>query len=112
MKRQTDNTVRSEDCNFNSLYTDAQVADMLLLPKKTVQKLVREKKLACVQITSRIRRFTPEQVRGYIDSHSTPISVDKKDSRPVSSPPRKGGEKSRFVGVSGKDLRKEMKKWR
>ncbi len=113
MERQMKNDSAKCDARLACiLYTDTEVANMLLVHKKMIHKFVREGKLACVQITPRIRRFTPEQVQHYIDSHSSPPSVDKKDPRPVSSPPRKGGEKSRFVGVSGKDLRKEMKKWR
>ncbi|MBI5249101.1 MAG: helix-turn-helix domain-containing protein [Desulfomonile tiedjei] len=97
------------------LYTDSDVANILLLPKKMIHKLVREKKLACVQITPRIRRFTPEQVQQYIDSHSTPPPVDKKDSRPVSSPPRKGGDAKESRLEKAKDswasLKKEMSRW-
>ncbi|MBI5251000.1 MAG: helix-turn-helix domain-containing protein [Desulfomonile tiedjei] len=57
---------------------------------KTLHKLVREGKLPCAQITSRERRFTPEQVQEYIRSQSTKVCVDKKDPRPVSSPLKKG----------------------
>lgn len=91
------------------LYTAADVAGILLVPEKTVNKLVREKKLACVQVTPRMRRFTPEQVQQYIDSHSSTIAVDRKDSRPISSPPRKGGEPRKSTGDSGTDLVKEMR---
>jgi excisionase family DNA binding protein len=86
-----------------------EVASMLMTSLKTVHKLVRDKKLACVQITARERRFTAEQVQQYIDSQSTEIRVDKKAPRLVSSRPRKGGAKS--IGVSGTDLRKEMRSW-
>lgn len=108
MERQMKNgSAKCDDRAACILYTDADVANMLLLPKKVIHKLVREKKLGCVQITPRIRRFTPEQVQQYIDCHSTPPPVDKKDSRPVSSPPRKGGEKS--IRVSGTGLLKEIR---
>ena len=108
MERQVRNdSAKCDDRGTCILYTDADVANILLLPKKMIHKLVRERKLACVQITPRIRRFTPEQVQQYIDSHSTPPSVDKKDPRPVSSPARKGGEKS--IMVSGTGLLKEIR---
>lgn len=86
-----------------------EVASMLMISLKTVHKLVREKKLACVQVTARERRFTPEQVQQYIESQSTGIRVDKKAAPAVSSRPKKGGEKS--FSFSGVDLRKEMQKW-
>jgi hypothetical protein len=99
-------------CN---LYTDTDVANILLLPKKLIHKLIREKKLACVQITPRIRRFTLEQVQQYIDSHSTPLPVDKKASRSVSSPARKGGDTEECPKEKTKDswasLQKEMSRW-
>ena len=85
------------------------VAVILGIAEKSVHKLAREGKLPCVQVTARERRFTPEQVQQYIESQSTGIRVDKKDPRPVSSRPKKGGAKS--IGVSGTDLRKEMRSW-
>jgi len=109
------NFTRCDDRAACILYTDADVANMLLLPKKMIHKLVREKKLACVQITPRIRRFTSEQVQQYVDSHSTPVPVDKKASRSVSSPARKGGDTEECPKEKTKDswasLQKEMSKW-
>jgi excisionase family DNA binding protein len=94
------------------LYTASDLANILLVPVRTVHKLVREKKLACVQVTARERRFTPEQVQQYIESRSTGTMIDKTLTAPVSSPPKKGGDRAQSVGVNGKDLREEMKKWR
>jgi excisionase family DNA binding protein len=91
------------------LLTAAAVASILGVSPKTVHKLVREKQLACVQVTSRDRRFTHEQVQEYIQSRSTSVRVDKRDPRAVSSRPKKGGTKS--IGVSGTDLRREMRSW-
>ncbi len=91
------------------LWRVSDVARILALSSKSVHKLVRESKLPCVQVTARERRFTPEQVQQYIESRSTAIRVDKKAASPVSSRPKKGGEKS--IGVSGTDLRKEMRSW-
>lgn len=103
---------RSFCWNNDRLLKPEDVANILDLSIKSIHRLSREGKLQCVQVSARERRFTPEQVEQFIESQSTGICVDKKTSRPVSSTPKKGGEKSRFVGVSGKDLRKEMKKWR
>ena len=94
------------------LLTVSQVAVALSLSRKTVNKLVREKRLACVQITARERRFTHEQVHEYIRSQSTEVRVDKKDSPAVSSRPKKGGDRAQSVEVNGKDLREEMRRWR
>lgn len=91
------------------LLTAMEVASILGISPKTVHKLVREKKLANVQVTPRERRFTPEQVRQYIESRSTEIRFDKKAAPTVSSPPRKGGEPRKSTGDSGTDLVKEMR---
>lgn len=95
-----------------SLLCATQVATILGISAKTVHKLVREKKLACVQVTSRDRRFTHEQVQEYIRSQSTSVCVDKKTAPAVSSRPKKGGDRAPSVGVNGKDLREEMRQWR
>ncbi len=86
-----------------------EVAEILGISLKTVHKLVREKKLGCVQVTARERRFTPEQIQQYIESRSTDMRVDKKAPPTVLSRPKKGGAKS--IGVSGTDLKKEMRSW-
>jgi excisionase family DNA binding protein len=95
--------------NMAPLLRVTDAASILGISTKTVHKLVREGKLACVQVTRRDRRFTHEQVQEYIRSQSTQVRVDKKAAPTVSSRPRKGGAKS--IGVSGTDLRKEMRSW-
>ncbi len=103
---------RSFRWNDSRLLEPKEVAARMNLSLKTIHKLAREGKLACVQVTARERRFTEEQVQQYIESRSTGTTIDKRVTAPVSSRPKKGGENSKFVGVGGKDLRKEMKKWR
>ena len=93
-----------------SLLAATEVATILGISAKTVHKLVREKKLACVQVTARDRRFTPEQVQDYIRSQSTAVRVDRRAAPAVTSRPKKGGAKS--VGCSRTDLREEMRSWR
>ncbi len=92
------------------LLTAVTVAAILGVSPKTIHKLAREKKLACVQVTSSDRRFTPEQVQEYIRSHSTPVRVDKKAAPAVSSRPKKGGAKSSGDTVRAQ-LREEMRSW-
>jgi predicted DNA-binding transcriptional regulator AlpA len=93
--------------NNDRLLKAEDVAIILDLSIKSIHRLSREGKLQCVQVTSRERRFTPEQVQQYIESRSTEIRFDKKAAPTVSSRPRKGGEKS--IGVSGTGLIKEMR---
>ena len=97
------------DSGIHALWQASDVAQILGIRVKTVHNLVRKGKLACVQVTVRERRFTQEQVHEYIRSQSTEVRVDKKPLGPVSSPARKGGEKS--SGVSRAELRKELRSW-
>jgi excisionase family DNA binding protein len=89
------------------------VAHVLGISVKTVHKMVREGKLGCVQVTTKERRFTEEQVRAYISAQSKEpeeVRIDTPLATTVSSPSKKGGERS--FGVSKADLRKEMRLWR
>jgi len=97
---------------ISKLLSVRHVAEILGISAKTVNKLAREGKLGCVQVTAKERRFTEEQVRAYIASQSKKpeeIRIDTPRARQVSSPPKKGGERS--FGVSKADLRKEMRLW-
>lgn len=100
------------DLGMPALWHASEVAQILGISVKTVHKLVREKKLSCVQITARDRRFTHDQVQEYIRLQSTDVHVDKKTSSTVSSGPKKGVDRAQSVGVTGKDLREEMRRWR
>jgi excisionase family DNA binding protein len=102
---------RSLGFEMLALLRASDVAEILGISTKTVHKLVRERKLSCVQVTARDRRFTPEQVQEYIRSQSTEVRVDKKDPRPVKSSPKKGDSKSSGV-CSTSALREEMRQWR
>jgi excisionase family DNA binding protein len=90
------------------LMTAQEVSRILKIAPKTVNKLARERKIGSVQVTSKERRFTQEQVQAYIAQNSQPVRVDTEPSKPLFCP-RKGGEKS--FGVSKADLRKEMSQW-
>jgi excisionase family DNA binding protein len=93
------------------LWKAEEVAQILGISTKTVHKLVRENQLSCVQVTARERRFTHEQVQEYIRSQSTEVRVDKKATRLVQSPSKKGDVKSAGV-YSTSALREEMRQWR
>jgi len=92
------------------LLDSRDVAAILKISPKTVHKLVREGKLACVRVTARDRRFTHAQIQEYIQSQSTLVRIDKKATSTVSSRPKKGGAKS--SGVTRAELRKELRSWR
>ena len=55
---------------LRSLMTAKDVAEILGISAKTVNRLARERKLGCVQVTGKERRFTEEQVREYIEAQS------------------------------------------
>ena len=91
------------------------VAQILRIVPKTVNKLVREGKLGCVQISSRDRRFTKEQVQAYIDSNEVDVLIDRTKPDRVGSSKPKEGDKQNHDGEKAKDswasLRKEMSRW-
>jgi len=104
----------SQNLNNNSfpkLCCATEVAQILAISAKTVHKLVRAGKLACVQVTSRDRRFTPKQIEDYVRSQTTEVRVDRRTIPTVSSRPKKGGEKSSGV-LSRQALLQEMRKCR
>jgi excisionase family DNA binding protein len=94
---------------IQKLLSAQDVAEILGISAKTVNKLVREGKLGCVQVTAKERRFTEDQMREYIESRSSKVQIDSRTSNRVKSAAPKGGEKS--FGVSKADLRKEMSLW-
>ena len=101
---------QAQDQLLCPLMNVVDVAEILGIAPKTVNKLVRARKLGCVQISSRARRFTKEQVQAYIDSTKAEVPIDRKSPKPVKSCPPKGGDKS--FGCSRTSLREEMRSWR
>ena len=83
-----------------------EVADILRIARKTVNKRVRDGELQCVRVNRRDRRFTDEQVQQYIERKTTHLPVDVKPQLRVSCK-TKGGEKSKSVGAIGRDLLRE-----
>src|SRR5208283_1511485 len=79
---------------IQKLLSARDVAKILGISVKTVNKLVREAKLGCVQVTAKERRFTEEQIREYIESRSSKVQIDKTKPDRVKSAVPKGGEKS------------------
>jgi excisionase family DNA binding protein len=94
------------------LLSASEVAEILRISKKTVNKLAREGRLGFVQVTAKDRRFTESQIQNYIKSLSkgpTEIRVDTLPKRDVSSPSKKGGGDS--VRFSRRTLKEEMRQW-
>jgi hypothetical protein len=98
---------------MDALLTIEAVAGILGLTPRRVHGLVRERKLACVQISPRDRRFLPEQLEAYIRSRilEPPKPVDRPRAGRVAFPPR-GGDKSKLSGDSVRaQLLEEMRSW-
>jgi excisionase family DNA binding protein len=94
---------------IQKLLNAKDVAQILGISVKTVNKLVREAKLGCVQVTAKERRFTEDQIREYIESQSSKVKIDRRIPDRVKSAAPKGGEKS--FGDSRTSLLKEMSQW-
>lgn len=62
-----------------------------------------------MQVTTKDRRFTQEQVRAYIDPQAIAVPIDKEKAATVKSSQPKGGEKS--LGFSRRSLAEEMRQW-
>jgi len=97
------------------LLSARHVGEILGISAKTVNKLVREAKLGCVQVTAKERRFTEDQIREYIESRSSRVQIDKRKPDRVKCAAPKGGDKQNHDGEKAKDswasLRKEMSRW-
>ena len=77
------------------LLSAKDVGEILGISVKTVNKLVRTGKLGCVQVTTKERRFTNEQVAVYIEDQSKEVRVDTPRVQRLSSEPKKGGGRGR-----------------
>jgi excisionase family DNA binding protein len=98
---------------LRSLMTAKEVAEILGISAKTVNKLAREGKLGCVQVTGKERRFTEEQVGEYIEAQSKrpqEVRIDTQRARRVSLEPKKGGKKSSRV-FDRANLLEEIRSW-
>jgi excisionase family DNA binding protein len=85
----------NEEIGIQRLLSPKDVAEILGISVKTVNKLVREGKLGCVQVTGRDRRFTEGQVQLYVEQRTLAVRVDTKRPVSISSVSKKGGEDRR-----------------
>lgn len=88
----------------------SEVAEILRISKKTVNKLAREGKLDCIQVTAKERRFDEEQLQDFIESRRSKVRIDRRIPERVESTAPKGGEKSSRV-FNRADLLKEIRSW-
>jgi excisionase family DNA binding protein len=95
---------------ISKLLSARDVAEIMGISAKTVNKLVREGKLGCVQVTAKERRFSEEQIREYIEARSLQVQIDTRPPARVKSYAPKGGEKSSRV-FNRADLLKEIRSW-
>jgi excisionase family DNA binding protein len=111
---QESNTNGTEE--LQDLLTPEMAAKLLCVNLKTVHRLVRERRLPCVQISPKKRRFTLPQLRGFIEQRTIPThpGIDKGSRREVSSAPKlhKGGDRLKTTGnLVRTQLREEMRSW-
>jgi excisionase family DNA binding protein len=85
----------NKEIGIKRLLSPKDVAEILGISVKTVNKLVREGKLGCVQVTGRDRRFTDEQLQAYVETRTLAVRVDTKRPVSLSSEAKKGGEDRR-----------------
>ena len=100
---------------FDRFLTVEDLSERLGLSHKTIHQLVRDRKLSCVQVTSRKRFFLPEQLQEFIESRTiaTPKSaVDSKTPKRLPSPAKsmKGGKAQPGESFRAQ-IRKEIASW-
>jgi hypothetical protein len=102
----TQATIRSDD-TVSNLLTEEDAGKRFHITRRKLNDLVRRGKLECVHISTKVRRFTPEQLQRFIEDCTKGPRIDKKRSGRISSPKRTGGEKSAIV--SGKVTVEELR---
>ncbi len=99
---------------LNPLLTPEAVAEYLGISVRDIHALVRRGQLDCIQIDSKRRRFTEEQIYVYLQARTVPRPkrIDENASKRLRSP-REGGDKRNRQEDSAKaQFRKEMRRWR
>ncbi len=96
------------------LYTPQEAADMLRLTMNHVHRLVRQGKIACVQVSRKVRLFTWHQLEEFTRSRTAPLPkpVDKNQSKRVPSLPIQSKGGVTFGELRRAQRRKEMRSWR
>ncbi|MGO9122065.1 MAG: helix-turn-helix domain-containing protein [Desulfomonilaceae bacterium] len=100
---------------LSPLLTPKQAAGFLGIRVKMLHQLVRDGKLACIQITPKDRKFSEAQIYEFIESRTIPVpkSIDRKSPSKVPFS-RKGGDSWKSTGVSlseRKKMKEELRSW-
>ena len=94
------------------LLSEDEVAEKLLISRRHLQRLCREKRIRFVRISQRTRGFTEGQIAEFIRSQTVaPKVIDRQRDARVASPPKsaKGGDR-KSLGVTGPvSLTEEMR---
>lgn len=91
--------------------TVEDVAEQLHVKPKIVHQLVRDGRLACLQISPRERRFLPEHIEEFVQATTRPargpkqLPVDERRQKRLPSP-----RKSQKMVEGGADLGEELRK--
>ncbi len=98
---------------LDTCLTPEQVAELLNIQVRAVHRLVRNKKLGCIQVDSKNRRFTKEQVEEFVQRQSVDIPKPVDTSATQSLPfPRKGGANSTSHRADDlASIAEEIKSW-
>ena len=91
-------------------YTVEETAEYLGIKVKKVHEHVRNGKLQCVQLSAKVRMFTEEQIKDFIQRRSTPLPkpLDHKPREQVRCSPER---RKSSGGSSVRALRKEIQSW-
>ncbi len=101
--------------DFPPLLTKQEAAEYLKLAPKTIDELVRTRKLACVQLDSKNRRFKEEHIEEFLDGRTIekPKPIDDRDRSKVRRSERQRGGDGKSIGETDEaQLREEMREWR
>ena len=108
-------TEQAERQGIQRLLTPEQAAQRLQISVRSLHRLVREKRIECLDYGQKNRRFTEEMLlnpspRKRICPRE-PGKVDFQGSRHLCSSTKKGGGNSRPLGTDFRALREEMDSW-
>ena len=75
------------------LFTPKEAAEILKVTPTTVHNLVTRGELRCIQVTSKIRRFSMEHLLEHLELKTTALHIDVEPCSDLPSTVRKGGGK-------------------
>jgi excisionase family DNA binding protein len=106
-----------KDSYPGGLLTTEQVALRLHVDPRTVHRWVREKRISCVQVSSKQRAFTEEQIQEFVRCRTVQkpnpvVSVDRNRGPVLPSASKRGGQGRKSQDASLRaELRREIRSW-